>query len=214
MAAPEPTCPISPTPLTPSGPVTWSSTSMRSTSTSGASALTGTRYSPRLVLAQPARAVSMWLPSSKAPRRPPQRLPPPPGDQLRHLHLIEPQPHERVGRGRQLPQLAGAFPDDRDQLPSRVDTSQGRRQQLRRPRPGRHIEGDQRPVPVRRQRRENLVELAVRDTTRDPVRHPWPIQPAALVTVGLHRIVVRVRPPAPPGPIERERVDDRPAAHI
>src|SRR5712672_1986406 len=66
MAAPEPTCPISPTPLTPSGPVTWSSTSMRSTSTSGASALTGTRYSPRLVLAQPARAVSMWLPSSSA----------------------------------------------------------------------------------------------------------------------------------------------------
>src|SRR5438132_3760938 len=39
---------------------------MRSTSTSGASALTGTRYSPRLVLAQPARAVSIRLPSSSA----------------------------------------------------------------------------------------------------------------------------------------------------
>jgi hypothetical protein len=50
----------------------------------------------------------------RAPRRPPQWLTPPLGDQFRHVHLIEPQPHERVGGGRQLLQLAGTFPDDRD----------------------------------------------------------------------------------------------------
>ena len=67
---------------------------------------------------------------------------------------------------------------------------------------------------MRRQPREDLVELAVRDTARDPVRHPGPVKPAALVTVELHRIVVRMRPPAAPGPIERERIEDRPAARI
>ena len=46
------------------------------------------------------------------------------------------------------------------------------------------------------------------------VGHPRPIQPAALVAVGLHRVVVRVRPPAPPGPVQRERVEDRPGAGL
>ena len=150
----------------------------------------------------------------RTPGRPPQRLPPARGDQPGHLDLVEPQPHERVGGRRQLLQLAGALPDHRDQLPSRVGAGQRRRQQFRRPRPRRHVERDQRPVPVRRQPCEDLVELAVRDTARDPVRHPRPVEPAALVAVGLHRVMVRVRPPSPPRPVKRERVDQRPAARI
>src|SRR3954447_17868235 len=66
MAAATPTCPISPTPFTPSGLTTESSTSTNSTTTSGASALTVTRYSPRLFEAQRPDRVSIRLPSSRA----------------------------------------------------------------------------------------------------------------------------------------------------
>lgn len=69
-------------------------------------------------------------------------------------------------------------------------------------------------VPVRRQPREDLVELAVRDTARDPVRHHRPVKPTALAAEGLHRVMVRVRPPAPPRPVKRERVDQRPAPRV
>jgi hypothetical protein len=145
----------------------------------------------------------------RAPQRPPQRLPAPTGDQPGHLHLIEPQPHERVGGSRQLLQMAGALAHHSDQLPSRIHPRQRGRQQLRRPRPGRHIKRHQRPVPVRRQPRKDLVELLIRHATRNPGRHPRPEQPAALITVGLHGIVVSVSPAATAGPVQRERVDDR-----
>src|SRR3954447_9959193 len=66
MAAAPPTWPISPTPLAPSGPTSSSFTSTKSTRTSGASALTGTRYSARLVSVQRPYRGSMWLPSRRA----------------------------------------------------------------------------------------------------------------------------------------------------
>ena len=133
----------------------------------------------------------------RAARGPPQRLPLPAGDQPGHLHLIQPQPHERIGGGRQLLQRTGALADHGDQLPARLDATQGRRQQLRGPRPGRHVERHQRPVPMRRQRREDLVELTVRDAARDPGGNPRPVPARPLMAVGLHRVAVRVRPPAP-----------------
>ena len=150
----------------------------------------------------------------RAAQRPPQRLPPPLRDKVSHLHLVEPQPHERVRGGRQLLQLTGSLADYRDHLPPRVHPRHRGRQQLRGPRPGGHVKGDQGPVTVRRQPGENLVELPVGDTARDPGGHPRPVEPAALAAEWLHRIVVRVRPPATPRPVQRERVDDRPGARI
>ena len=147
-------------------------------------------------------------------QRPPQRLAAPGRDQPVHLRLVEPQPHERVRRGGQLLQLPGALAGHSDQLTARIDAACGGRQQLRRPRPGGHIERDQRPVPVRGQPGEDLVELLVRDRPRDPRGHPGPVPAGALAAVRLHRVVMRARPRLPPGAVQRERVDDRPGAGI
>src|SRR6266516_7044901 len=38
------------------------------------------------------------------------------------------------------------------------------------------------------QPREQLVELLIGDAARDPVGHPWPVEPGALVAEGLHRV--------------------------
>ena len=67
---------------------------------------------------------------------------------------------------------------------------------------------------MRVQGREDLVELLIRDAARDPGRHRRPVHAAALEAVRLHRIVVRMRPPAPPGPVQRERVDQRAGARL
>jgi hypothetical protein len=58
------------------------------------------------------------------------------------------------------------------------------------------LEGDQRPVLVRRQRREDLVELLIRHAARDPAGHPGPVEPGAPPAVELHRIAVRMGPAA------------------
>ena len=110
--------------------------------------------------------------------------------------------------------MTGALTHDTDQLPSRIHPRHRGRQQLRRPRPGRHIKRHQRPVPVRRQPREDLVELLIRHAARNPGRHPRPEQPAALIAAGLHGIVMSVSPAATPGPVQRERVDDRAGTRI
>ena len=145
-------------------------------------------------------------------QRPPQRLAPAFRDEAFHLHLVEPQPHERVGGRGQFLQLAGALAGHRDHLPAGIDAGQHRRQQLRRTGTGGDVERDQGPVPVRGQPGEDLVELLVRDGPRDPGRHPRPVEPGPLMAERLHRVVMGVRPPAPPGPVQRERVDHRPAA--
>ena len=150
----------------------------------------------------------------RAAQRPPQRLPPAPGDEPFHLHLVEPQPHERVrGRGKFL-QLAGALAGHRDHLAAGIDAGQRRRQQLRGAGAGGDVERDQRPVPVRGQPGKDLVELLIRDRPRDPGRHPRPVEPGPLMAERLHRVVMGVRPPAPPRPVQRERVDHRPAARL
>ena len=107
----------------------------------------------------------------RAAQRPPQRLPPPLRDQPLHLQLVKPQPHERVSGGRQLLQFPAALPGHRDQLPPRVRPALGDRQQLRRPGTRGHVERHQRPVPVRRQPGEDLVELLIRDAARNPRVH-------------------------------------------
>jgi hypothetical protein len=71
---------------------------------------------------------------------------------------------------------------------------------------GRDPESQQRPVPVRAERGEQLIELAVRDLPRDPLSHPRPEQPGSLPAELIHRIVMRVRPS---GPGQRERIHQR-----
>ena len=145
---------------------------------------------------------------------PPQRLPAAAGQLAVHLQLIQPQPHERIRRGRQLLQLPGSLTHHGDQLASRICAAAGRRQQLRRPRPGRDVERHQGPVPVRVQGSEDLVEVLIRDAARDPRRHRRPVHAAALEVKRLHRIAVRMGPPTPPGPVQRERVDQRAGARL
>ena len=145
---------------------------------------------------------------------PPQRLPAAAGQLALHLQLIQPQPHERIGRGRQLLQLPGPLAHHGDQLASRICAAAGRRQQLRRPSPGGDIKRHQSPVPVRVQGSEDLVEVLIGDAARDPRRHRRTVHAAALEAVRLHRIAVRMGPPAPPGPVQRERVDKRARARL
>ena len=161
---------------------------------------------------QPGRVVSQR--PERAPQRPPQRLIPPSGDEPAHLSLIQPQPHERVRGCGQLLQLLCPLADHRDQLLPGIGVGGRRAQQLRSPRPGRDPERDQRPVPVRTQQREQLVEPLIRDLPRHPPRSLRPVPPGALASKRLHRVVMRVRPSPPPTPGQRERVDHRPGASL
>lgn len=67
---------------------------------------------------------------------------------------------------------------------------------------------------MRRQPGEDLVELRIRDAARNPLGHRRPIQPGPRVAMRLHRIVVRMRSPAAPGPVQRERVHQRATALV
>lgn len=152
-------------------------------------------------LEHPVRRVISQRPA-RVPQRPPQRLATAPWDALGHLHLVEPQPHEGVGRGRQLLELPAALTHHLDQLAARVDPALRRREQLRGAGPGRDVEGHQGPVAVRAQPREDLIELLVRDGARHPDGHGRPIEPAPLVAVGVHRVAVRMCPPLAPSPVQ------------
>ena len=145
----------------------------------------------------------------RAAQRPPQRLVLPRRHQPGHLRLIQPQPHERIRRGRDRLQRPGPLADHRDQLLARVGIPLGGAEQLRRAHPGRHPERHQRPVPVRAQRREQLAELLIRDLPRPAPDQLRPVQPAALRAERLHRVPVRARAPAT-APRQRERVHHRP----
>jgi hypothetical protein len=153
--------------------------------------------------------------SIRPAQRPPQRLPATARNALpEQVPLIEPQPHERVRRRRHLLHGARALAHHADQLFARVHVAAAHPEQLRRARPSGDPERHQRPVPVRRQRGEQLVEPVVGDRARNPPRHRRAIPADPLRPPRLHRVVVRVRPPRASAQIQRERVDDRPAAAI
>ncbi len=152
--------------------------------------------------------------SDRGTQRPPQRLPTSPGDQPLHLHLVEPQPHERVRGRRQLLGSAAAFADHRDQLPPGIDPAHRGGQQLRGPRPGRDVEGHQRSVPMRGQPGEDLVELLVGNGARHPGDQPRPVAATAFLAMRLHRVVMGARPPTAAGTVQRERVEHRPATSV
>jgi hypothetical protein len=126
------------------------------------------------------------------------------------LGLVEPQPHERVRRGRQRLHRPGALADHRDQLGTGIQVTAACPQQLRGPGTGGHPQRHQCPVTVRPQRSEQLVELLVRDAPRRPPGEPGPVKPGALAARRIHRAAVRPRPPATSLPRQRERVDHRP----
>ena len=127
-------------------------------------------------------------------------------NQAVHLLLVKAQPHECVGRGRQLLDCPRPLADHRDQLLARVDSAGQHAEQLRCACAGRDPEREQCPVPVRAQSGEQLIELAVRDLPGDPLSHPRPEQSGPLPVEPVHRIVVRVRPA---GPGQREGVHQR-----
>jgi hypothetical protein len=74
-----------------------------------------------------------------------------------------------------------------------------RTQQFGGPRPGRHPERHQRPVPVRAQLREQLIEPLIGDLPRHPPHRLGPVPAGAPPGERLHRIAVRMRPPWPGG---------------
>jgi hypothetical protein len=124
------------------------------------------------------------------------------------------QPYERVRRRWEFLCLPRSLTHHRNQLPPGINTALRYRQQLRRPRPGGYIKRHQRPVSVRGQPSEDLVEFRIRDTAGNPLGHPRSIQPSALVAMGLHRIVMRMRPTAAPGPIQWKRIHHRPRTDV
>ena len=145
-------------------------------------------------------------------QRPPQRLPPPRGYPAAHLLLVKTQPDERVRRGGQLLSRPRPLPDHRDQLLTRVGIPLAGAEQLTGPRPGRDPERHQRPVPVRGKRREQQLEHLIRDPPRRPPRHRAAVPSFPLPRPRVHRVVMGMRTPAAPRPVQRERVDHRPAA--
>ena len=144
----------------------------------------------------------------RAPQRPPHRVVRPGRHLAVRLLLVDPQPDERVRRRRQRLHRPRPLADHRHQLAAGIHAPAGGAEQLRSPRARGHPERDQGPVPVRRQRREQLVEHPVRDAPRDALRLPGPEQPGPLLPERLQRVMVRIRPASLPG--QRERVGQRP----
>lgn len=134
------------------------------------------------------------------------------GHQAVELSLIEPQPYERIGGRRQLLDGPGALPDYDDQLLAGAGVAIAGAEQFRGSRSRRHPEGHQRPVAMRAQLSEQVVEALVGDAARQPLHDPGPIQPRAFLAKGVHRIVMRVR--AASWPDEGERVDHRARARV
>jgi len=87
-------------------------------------------------------------------------------DQVQHLLLVEPQPDERIRRGRQVLQRLAALADHADRLVFRGEQPLNNAQEFGGARCGRDIERDQRPVPVAGQAGGQLVEGLVRDVPR------------------------------------------------
>ena len=162
------------------------------------------------IVQRPVGAKGLVRPDEHGPRRVigqrPERLPqsPPhrvvgPGRRLAAhlLLLIQAQPHERIRRGRQLLQRPRSLADYGDQLLSRVDARAEHAQQLLSARPGGDPEGHQRPVPVRAQQREQLVELPIGNVPRDPPRQPGPEQAGSLRAERFHRVAMGMSPACP-----------------
>ena len=144
----------------------------------------------------------------RSPQCPPQRVVGLGRDQAARLRLIQPQPHERVRRGRHLLDRPRTLAHHRDQLLTGAGVAVAATEQLRRPRTRGDPERDQGPVTVREKLGEQVVELPVRDTVRRSLDMPRPAEPRSLVAEGLHWIMVGVRPPMTA--CQRKRVDHRP----
>ena len=110
----------------------------------------------------------------RAPQRPPERIRRPGGPRPRNSSGRAAATRTRRAR-REALHRPRALADHRDQLLRRDRRPCARAQQLRGPCPGRDPERDQRPVPVRGQPGEQLVEPLVGDASRDPPGHPRPV---------------------------------------
>lgn len=93
--------------------------------------------------------------------------------------------YERVGRGGQPLQLLGSLADHADELLAIVDTGLVKLQQLVRPGCGRHVEREDRTVPIGRHTLKQLIEHPVRDRSRLGAWNPLPVDRAAKGSIGL-----------------------------
>jgi hypothetical protein len=144
--------------------------------------------------------------AERTAKRPPHRLAA--RDQLRRQALlIQPQPHERIRRGRQPLDSPRPLPRHRDELLTVVDVRAAQAQQLGGASPGRYVERQDRPVTGRRHRREQLVEQPVWNGPRLCLRYPLTVSSAPRLRKWLQRIVVGAAPAAAAG---RHRVPQRP----
>jgi hypothetical protein len=145
---------------------------------------------------------------------PPQCLLRPFRDQVPRLLLVEPQPHERVGRGRQPLQRPAALADHTDHLLLGHHEALADAEQFGGAGAGGHVERDQGPIPVAVQGREELAERLIRDAPRGWLgllrlihRSPrWPPERPHRIVVGVEMLV--------DAPGLGERVDQRPAVHL
>ncbi len=164
-------------------------------------------------LEHPVCCVVIQRPSWSA-KCPPHGLSATLGDLAVQLFLIQPQPDERIRRRGQRLHRPSSLAHHGDQLLSRVDVAVPQPQQLRRPCPSRDPERHQRPVPIRPQRAEQLVEPVIGDSARNPMRNLRPISPNPLARPPVHRIVMCMRSPRPPRRIQREWIQDRTGSDI
>ena len=67
---------------------------------------------------------------------------------------------------------------------------------------------------MRRQPGEDLVELIIGNGPRNPGRQPRPVKTAAFMLMRLHRVVMRMRPSATTGTVQRERIEHRARAGV
>ena len=104
--------------------------------------------------------------AARAAPRPPQRLVATDRHVGEDLGLVEAEPDEGIGRGRHLLEDASSLADDGDELASRIGIADGRTEQLRGANARGDVEGDERPVAVRGEPGEELVERLVGDPPR------------------------------------------------
>lgn len=102
--------------------------------------------------------------------------------------------------------------DHPDKLIAWFDQALARCQEFLCPRGRRDPERQQRAVPAVLQVGEDRVELLVRNPLRKLLRNPGPIPALPLAPERLERVVMLVRPPATPEPVQRKQIHQRAVA--
>ena len=144
-----------------------------------------------------------------AAQRPPQGL-----ERFQRIEpgQIQPDPHERLRAGREPLLRPRALPADPHELLAPVQVAAPHAEQLAGTGTGADPQREDRPVPVRPQPREQLVPPLVGHRPRRAPGNPRVITNLPLRPERSQGVVMLVRPAA--APVQRDRVDQRPAAQL